>query len=70
MDTLYTKQQVADRYHVSTRTVERWIRRFGIASASPGSNFLFRESDLIRMEPRQALTDGERNKIVDNLIGG
>lgn len=70
MDTLYTKRQVADRYHVTTRTIDRWIRQFGIVSASPGSKFLFRESDLVRMEPDQALSDSEREEIVENLIGG
>ena len=69
METLFTKKEVAERYHVSIRTVDRWIVQYGIVSASPGSKFLFRESDLIEMEPARGMNEEEKDDLVADLLG-
>ena len=70
LEPLLSKKSIADRYGVSTRTVERWIAKYGIQSASPGKKPMYRVSDVLRMEPQRALTDDERQKIVEELMGG
>lgn len=69
LEPLLSKTDIAERYNVSTRTVERWIASQGIASASPGKKPMYRKSDVLRMEPDRSLSDEERDKIVTNLIG-
>ena len=50
MDILLTKEDVAERYHVSQATLNRWLAERKIPYIKVGARVLFKEMDLRQVD--------------------
>lgn len=55
MDKLFTCQELAERYHVTSDTVIKWVKQKKIPAIKVGKGYLFQPEDVEQFE-REAKT--------------